>query len=73
MAHAGLESIGWTDLTDQVVPTWEICLQRIRRSGIKRLGWIAGRNMKSFLHGFESILQAYRSGAMKYGCFVARK
>jgi hypothetical protein len=37
--------------------------------------WLArriDRNMSCFLDRFETILDAYRSGAMQYGCFVFR-
>ncbi len=38
--------------------------------------WLArmiDRNTVMFLDRFETILQAYRSGAMKYGCFIAER
>jgi tocopherol O-methyltransferase len=73
LREAGLQSCRFTDLTGQVMRTWEICMERVRRSGIRLVAWCAGRDMTSFLDHFQTILHAYRSGAMRYGCFVARK
>jgi tocopherol O-methyltransferase len=69
---AGLAKVRFTDLTSQVLRTWEICGRRVRRSGTHLLARVAGRSMASFVDHFDTILEAYRSGAMQYGCFVAR-
>ncbi len=61
------------DWTDRVARTWEICRSRVRRTGFRRLaGWIDGKT-QMFLDRFQTILDAYRSGAMQYGCFIAEK
>lgn len=73
LTAAGLGEIRWEDWTPRVVRTWEICLKRIRRGGLHWLARCAGSNMHRFVAHFETILEAYRSGAMKYGCFAARK
>lgn len=76
MRAAGLTVEHELDWTDRVAQTWEICMRRVERS---RIRWLTGplrpldRNMKLFLDRFETILQAYRSGAMRYGCLVAHK
>ena len=73
MEAAGLTMSTVEDWTRRVDRTWEICRNRVERA---RLGWIArfiGRDSEMFLERFDTILTAYRSGAMKYGCFVARK
>ena len=60
------------DWTSRVMRTWEICEERVRRS---RVRWLAGwldRDSARFLDRFRTILTAYRTGAMRYGCFVAR-
>ncbi len=73
LQSAGLEMMESRDWTAQVQKTWEICRRRIARS---RVAWIApwmGSDTVAFLKHFDTILAAYQSGAMKYGCFVARK
>ena len=75
---AWLEAAGLTvetveDWTSRVVRTWEICQQRVRRSGVRWLARLIDRDTVLFLDRFETILAAYRSGAMAYGCLVARK
>ncbi|MCE2790904.1 MAG: SAM-dependent methyltransferase [Planctomycetota bacterium] len=59
--------------TRQVEQTWEICLQRVNRSGVRLLARLLGQNHTLFLDHFQAILDAYRSGAMEYGYFVAEK
>ncbi len=59
--------------TDRVMQTWEICMKRVRWTGVGVLGRLVDRDADMFLRRFETILAAYRSGAMQYGCFVARK
>ena len=53
--------------------TWEICQRRVERSQVKRLTWFLDRETSLFLNRFETILYAYRTGAMKYGCFIAER
>ncbi|HQU46928.1 MAG TPA: hypothetical protein PK867_29255, partial [Pirellulales bacterium] len=59
--------------TERVMRTWEICAQRVRWTGVGLLGRLIDRDTDMFLRRFQTILAAYRSGAMQYGCFVARK
>jgi tocopherol O-methyltransferase len=70
---AGLKGCRTGDLTDQVARTWEICGRRVRRTGTHWLARCAGRDMARFVDYFDTILAAYRSGAMRYGWFTARK
>ena len=70
MQGAGLKSIEFFDWTAQVTRTWEICLERVRRSRVQLLARLLDRDTHLFLARFEAILQAYRSGAMRYGAFV---
>lgn len=60
------------DWTDRVTQTWQICLQRVRRSRVRPLASLLGSSWVHFIDRFETILQAYQSGAMRYGCFIAR-
>lgn len=73
LAQAGLQIEHCLDWTSQVSRTWEICRDRVRRSRIRWLAPILGRDSALFLDRFDAILDAYRSGAMEYGCLIARK
>lgn len=61
------------DWTSRVTRTWELCEQRVRRSGVRWLARLVDRNTATFLDRFGTILRAYQTGAMKYGCFIARR
>jgi tocopherol O-methyltransferase len=71
--QAGLEVTYQSIWTKQVQRTWEICLQRVERTRIRHLAKLFGANHVMFLDHFQAILDAYRTGAMEYGCFVAQK
>jgi tocopherol O-methyltransferase len=73
LSAAGVRVTAADDLTAQVARTWEICLERVRRSGVRRLAPLLGRDMARFVACFETILSAYRTGAMRYGLFVGVK
>jgi tocopherol O-methyltransferase len=73
MEQAGLRVEQRLDWTARVTRTWEICRDRVRRSRVRWLAHLFGRDSILFLDRFDTILGAYQSGAMKYGCFVARK
>ena len=61
------------DWTARVMRTWELCDERVRRSGVRWLARLVDRNTVVFLDRFRTILRAYQTGAMKYGCFIATK
>lgn len=71
--QAGLVVQESQDWTANVLQTWEICDRRVKRSGVRKLAPWIDQQAVPFLDRFGTILEAYRSGAMKYGCFVARK
>lgn len=73
MTDAGLQLVRRHDWTSAVDRTWEICRDRVRRSGMRWLAKLIDRNSVLFLDRFDTILQAYRSGAMRYGVFVFEK
>ncbi len=73
MTEAGLEIEVSVDWTQRVWRTWQICHNRVRRTGVRSLAKLIDRNSVLFLDRFETILRAYQSGAMEYGCFIARK
>lgn len=70
---AGLSMEGCHDWTSRVWQTWEICRRRVRRSRVRGLARLVDPDTVRFLDRFGTILEAYQSGAMKYGCFIARR
>lgn len=73
ISDQGLDVIHNEDWTQRAAKTWEICQRRVSRSGIRHLARVLDKDQVAFLDGFETLLQAYRSGAMQYGAIVARK
>ncbi|HEX6986457.1 MAG TPA: methyltransferase domain-containing protein [Planctomycetaceae bacterium] len=69
----GLTDVETRDWTARVARTWEICLDRVRRTGAGRLAPLFGRDAKLFVSRFETMITAYRTGAMRYAAFTARK
>lgn len=69
---AGLRMQLVHDWTDRVTRTWEICLDRVQRSRVRWLTLLLHRHLTQFIDRFETILEAFYTGAMRYGCFVAR-
>jgi tocopherol O-methyltransferase len=73
LESAGLAVRTFSDLTSQVMRTWEICRRRVQSSGASVLARLAGPRMRLFVDRFAALEGAYRSGAMQYGLFVAEK
>jgi tocopherol O-methyltransferase len=71
IGDAGLTLERDFDWTSRVTRTWELCDERVRRSGVRWLARMIDRNTVVFLDRFRTILEAYQTGAMKYGCFIA--
>ena len=71
--QAGLKVTAKGIWTDQVKKTWEICRKRVEKTGVRYLAKVLGRNHVLFLDHFDAILNAYDSGAMEYGFFIAEK
>jgi tocopherol O-methyltransferase len=71
--EAGLKVERSFDWTERVAQTWEICSRRVERSRVHWLARLIDRNQLLFLNRFETILRAYRTRAMTYGCWVASK
>lgn len=72
MTAAGLEVVETLDWTRRVERTWELCDARVRRLRLHGLARLVDRRQARFLEHFTTLLQAYRSDAMQYGCFIAR-
>ncbi len=74
LADAGLANRVVEDLTPRVARTWEVCMRRVRVSGVGLLTrLLGGRLLRLFVERFATLWEAYRSGAMRYGLFVAEK
>ncbi|MFN7289454.1 MAG: methyltransferase domain-containing protein [Pirellula sp.] len=71
--QSGLRVVDTGIWTRQVEQTWEICRKRVERTGVRYLAKVLGQNHVLFLDHFDAILNAYKSGAMEYGYFVAEK
>ena len=73
MTAAGLVVEAEQDWTDRVSRTWELCDARVKRLGLPWLARFIDPAQALFLEKFATLLEAYRSGAMQYGCIVARR
>lgn len=73
MTDQGLQIRHNVDWTDRVTKTWEICKQRVQRTGVRHIAKVLDREQVDFIEGFDILLNAYRSGAMQYGAIVAEK
>ena len=69
--NAGMRVRACEDLTSNVLPTWEICAERVRtaRAAVKLLP----RAAREFVEGIPDILNAYRSGDLAYTVITAQK
>lgn len=73
MTDHGMQIQHNVDWTDRVSRTWEICKQRVERTGVRHLAKVLDHEQVDFIDGFDALLNAYRSGAMQYGAIVAQK
>lgn len=70
---AGLRIVHDVDWTRRTERTWEICKQRVERLHVRRIAQWLDKDQVAFIDGFETLLAAYRTGAMNYGAIVAQK
>ncbi len=78
METAGFEIEAVEDLSRQVAKTWAICLRRvaaglIRNAAYRRFLLDARHGDRVFARALGRIWLAYKTGAMRYGFFVARR
>lgn len=73
MQEARLEVTASVDWTDRIWRTWEICQRRVQASRVRWLARLVDQQTACFLDHFETILQAFQSRAMRYGCLVAQR
>jgi tocopherol O-methyltransferase len=70
---AGLRLTRCEDWTSRVKRTWEICRERVGRFRLRSLARWFDRDSVDFLDRFQTMLDAYSTGAMRYGCLIAEK
>lgn len=69
--HAGLGIRAHEEITRKVMRTWEICSERARKLGT--LVHLLPGEVREFVRGISTILEAYRSGDLTYTVIVAQK
>jgi len=69
--EAGLSIRYCEDLSRQVTRTWEICLGRAHR--LRALIRMFPSEVREFVHGISTILEAFRSGDLTYSIILAEK
>jgi tocopherol O-methyltransferase len=73
MTSAGLRVEQVQDWTPNVARTWSICRNRVQKTRVRFLARALHAESTLFLDRFDVLLKAYETGAMKYGCFIARR
>ena len=73
LTQAGLANVRVHDWTERVAQTWVLCTERMRRSQTDHIAPLFGRDAVIFVSKFEALLEAYRTGAMRYAAFLADK
>lgn len=77
--NAGLELVSAHDLTARVRRTWSVCLRRtavrLFRRPVSSWSYLldARRRHRAFVLCVARIWTAYRTGALRYGCFVSTR
>jgi tocopherol O-methyltransferase len=73
MRQANLEVQTAKDITRNVAPTWEYCSRMAQRLPLRWLIHFADAPTRRFVKSFPLMAEAYSTGAMAFGLFVARK
>jgi tocopherol O-methyltransferase len=73
MREANLKVETAEDITRNITPTWQYCSRLIDCSPLKWLVNFADKPTRRFVKSFPLMTQAYATGAMVFGLFVARK
>ena len=69
--HAGLRIQAHEEIAEKVMRTWAICFERARK--LRVLVRVFPSEVREFVHGISTILEAYRSGDLTYSVIVAQK
>jgi tocopherol O-methyltransferase len=73
MEGGGLSIVGADDITQRVKRTWSLCRPVLGFPLVKTMLSTGGRKLQAFADSFVAIDEAYGTGAMRYGMFVAQK
>jgi tocopherol O-methyltransferase len=73
MRDAGLTVMAAEDITRHVEPTWAHCARIGKNPAVKFLVRFTGGPTRRFVKAFPLMQEAYSSGAMAFGLFVAKK
>jgi len=73
MLEAGLSVTAAEDITRYVEPTWAQCARMGENPALKFLVRFTGGPTRRFVKAFPLMQEAYSSGAMAFGLFVAKK
>jgi len=73
MRDAGLTVMAAEDITLHVEPTWAHCARIGKNPAVKFLVRFTGGPTRRFVKAFPLMQEAYSSGAMAFGLFVAKK
>jgi tocopherol O-methyltransferase len=73
MEQSGLSVQCADDITPQVARTWSLCKPVLRVPLVRSILAAGNRRLRDFADAFAAIDDAYRTGAMAYGMFVAAK
>lgn len=72
-AEAGLQLTHFEDWSERVARTWSICQQRVRRWRLQHVARVVDRSSVDFLDKFQTMIDAYARGSLRYGCLIAEK
>ncbi len=74
LSDAGFSDIQTRLVTDNIVRTWDIATDMIaRRPILNPLARALGGDIEAYVRAFPEMARAFRTGAMEYGFFAARK
>ncbi|MEO7599736.1 MAG: class I SAM-dependent methyltransferase [Opitutus sp.] len=73
MSQGGLVVESVEDITSQVSRTWSLCRPILEFPLVKTMLSAGNEKLAAFADSFSAIDEAYRTGAMRYGMFVARR
>ena len=71
LKHAGLKIRAYGEITGRVMHTWRFASSVL--ASWRALISILSREVREFVHGINTILEAYRSGDLTYSVMVAQK
>jgi tocopherol O-methyltransferase len=73
MRESGLRVETAEDITDHVIKTWSVCKPVLELPLVKTMLAAGNEKLAAFTDSFSAIEEAYQTGAMRYGMFVASR